>query len=79
MTFLACGALHDSISTAVRGSLVVFFTPWFFFLGVGVVVTTAAGMDVSRFGRTTRVTLNVLYLGICLGLGMLARSLLGIG
>jgi hypothetical protein len=36
-TFVFCGALHDLVATAVRGSMAFFFTPWFFFLGLGVV------------------------------------------
>src|SRR3546814_12789318 len=46
-TFVVCGAIHDLVIMAVRGAPAFLFTPWFFFLGVGVLLVRASGMDLS--------------------------------
>ncbi len=74
LTFVVCGALHDLVTTAVRGSWAFLFTPWFFFLGVGVVAGRYLKLDYARFPWAIRALVNVIYLAVCLGLALAARS-----
>ena len=67
-TFVACGALHDLVTTLVRGSAAFLFTPWFFLLGTGVVVGERIGLSFSDRPRAVRVAINISYLAVCLGL-----------
>ncbi len=39
---VVCGALHDVVTTLVRGTPAILFTLWFFTLGVGVLPGRAA-------------------------------------
>ena len=73
-TFVVCGAVHDLVTTLVRGSLAFLFTPWFFFLGLGVVAGRLARMDLGRFPWGVRASANLAYVTTCLGLALLARS-----
>jgi hypothetical protein len=78
VTFAVCGALHDLVTTIVRGSPALFFTPWFVLLGVGVVVGRGAGLDLSDRPFAIRVGTNLAYIGACLALTIVARRVLGI-
>ena len=74
ITFVVCGVVHDLVTTVVRGSLAFLFTPWFFFLGLGVVVGRLTRMDLGRFPWSVRATANLAYVPTCLGLALLLRS-----
>ena len=78
MTFVVCGALHDLVIIAVRGSATFLFTPWFFLLGVGVVFGRAAGMDFSSRPWLVRASVNFIYLGACLAVTLIARRVFAI-
>lgn len=73
-TFVVCGAAHDLVTTLVRGSLAFLFTPWFFFLGLGVVAGRFVRMDLGRFPWGIRASANLAYITACLGLALLVRS-----
>ena len=62
MTFVVSGALHDLVTMALRRSVTFFFTPWFFILGVGVVVGRAVKMDLSNYAWWIRASVNLIYL-----------------
>ena len=47
LTFVVCGALHDLVTMALKGSVTLLFTPWFFLLGVGVILGRWLGLDFS--------------------------------
>ena len=68
LTFIICGALHDAVTTAVRGSLAIFFTPWFFFMSIGVVINKAVQLNYSGFPWLGRAAINLTYIGSCLAL-----------
>lgn len=73
LTFVMCGGLHDLVTALFRGSPAFLFTPWFFFLGLGVVVGQAAGMDFGRAPWALRAAANLTYVTTCLGLGLWIR------
>ena len=66
VTFLVCGAIHDLVTMAARGSSAFFFTPWFFFLGVGVLLGNAMGLDFSGKPWPVRAAANLTYISACL-------------
>ena len=64
-TFVVSGAVHDLVTTAARGSVSFFFTPWFFLLGVGVLLGRAVHMDLSGRSWLVRALANILYILVC--------------
>jgi len=78
MTFVVCGALHDLVIMAVRGSVTFLFTPWFFLLGVGVVFGHVVGMDFSSRPWLVRACVNLTYVGACLAGALIARHVFAI-
>jgi D-alanyl-lipoteichoic acid acyltransferase DltB (MBOAT superfamily) len=73
-TFVVCGAVHDLVTTLVRGSWAFLFTPWFFFLGIGVVLGRLARMDLGRYPWAVRASAHLAYIAICLALALVLRS-----
>lgn len=71
LTFLVTGIVHDLVTMAVRQDVAFLFTPWFFFLGIGVVLGKVADMDIAASSWTVRVAVNLAYLGVCLALAVL--------
>lgn len=45
VTFVVSGALHDLAVSAVKTKVIFFFTPWFLFMGLFVVITHKAGIS----------------------------------
>jgi uncharacterized protein YqgC (DUF456 family) len=64
LTFIFCGALHDAISTAIRGSLACFFTPWFFFLGTCALLSEKFNFNTSKMTWMSRALVNALYISV---------------
>jgi len=77
LTFVVCGALHDLVTSAVRGSPAFLFTPWFLFLGVGVLLGSALRMDTSSRSWPVRAGVNMAYLALCLVPALALRDVLG--
>lgn len=75
--FAVSGAIHDLVPTLVRGSITVLFTPWFGLLGIGVVVSSAAGLDFSHRRPAERVAINLAYLAAGLLVTLAGRRLVG--
>ena len=65
-TFVVTGIIHDLVTMAVRQDVAFLFTPWFFFLGTGVVLGKSAGMDISERSWGVRAATHLTYLGVCL-------------
>ena len=78
MTFMISGALHDLVTMALRRSVTFFFTPWFFILGVGVVVGRVIKMDLSNYAWWIRASVNLIYLLLGAILTIIAKRVLEI-
>ena len=78
MTFVVSGGIHDLVIMALRRSVTFLFTPWFFVLGVGVVLGRAVGMDLSNRSWWVRVGINLAYLVIGLAITIIAKRVLAI-
>ena len=77
-TFIVSGGLHDLATMAVRRSIAFLFTPWFFLLGIGVVLGHLVNMDLSNQAWLVRASVNLTYLIICLLLTLLLKRILAI-
>ena len=78
LTFVVSGGIHDSVTMAVRASTAFLFIPWFFLLGVGIVLGRAAKMDLSKYAWAIRASIHLAYIIFCLGLTLAGRQALGI-
>jgi hypothetical protein len=78
LTFIISGAIHDLVTMAISRSITFLFTPWFFLLGVGVVLGRAAGMNLSNRSWLIRATVNLTYLVVGLAMTLIAKDLLAI-
>lgn len=78
LTFSLCGAIHDAVTTALRGSVTLLFTSWFIFLAIGVLIGNACGMDLSQRTWIVRAGVNLAYLATCLLISVLFRQVLEI-
>ena len=78
LTFIVCGAVHDLAASAIMGTRSVVCTLWFCLLGVGVVISSALKMDLSRRPWWPRALVNLTYVGGCLALALAARAALGL-
>ena len=74
MTFVFSGLLHDLAIIMIKGSIVFIFTPWFFLLGVGVVLAEAIGINFTSKPWGYRASINMIYLTICYVLSRIAIS-----
>ncbi len=77
-TFMVCGALHDLAILIVRGFLTFLFVPWFFLLGVVMILGDTAAMNFSSRPWLVRAFVNFTYVSACLAVTLLARRFLGI-
>ena len=65
------GIVHDIVTMAVRQDVAFLFTPWFFFLGIGVVLGKLSGMDIAARSWKVKATVHSIYLAVCLALAIL--------
>ena len=65
LTFVFCGLLHDAVSMLVRGKLALLFTPWFLYMGIGVILSNLFDFNYSKFSWILRAFINIVYIGIC--------------
>jgi len=71
LTFVVTGIIHDAVTMAVRQDVAFLFTPWFLFLGIGVVLSKITGMDISASPWGLRAAMHSAYLGMCLAFAFL--------
>ncbi|MGJ3240728.1 MAG: acyltransferase [Anaerolineae bacterium] len=65
LTFTISGAIHDLATMLVRGAPAFFFTPWFFLMGVVVVVGRLLKLDYSSRPFLIRVAINLSLVAVC--------------
>jgi hypothetical protein len=71
LTFVVTGIIHDVVTMAVRQDVAFLFTPWFLFLGIGVVISKVTKMDIGASSWWRRAAIHSIYLGACLALTFL--------
>lgn len=76
LTFIFCGMIHDLVTTFVRGKLSLFFSVWFFLMGVAVVVAKHVDYNLSGKKWLYRATMNIVIIGLCLLLTILLNDIL---
>ena len=76
MTFVVSGGIHDLAAMAVRRTPVFLLTPWFFLLGVGVVLGRLTRLDYSDYPWIVRAGINLAYLAVSLAVTLIAKRLL---
>ena len=74
ITFVVSGAVHDAVASAVTGRWVFILTPWFFFMGLGVVIGQAMRINYSHFAWPVRAFINIGYVGVCLALAYAIKA-----
>ncbi|WP_367209115.1 hypothetical protein [Sphingobacterium sp. R2] len=76
LTFIFCGFVHDLVTTLLRGKLSLFFSVWFFLMGVSVAITKYINYDLSKKVWIFRAVTNVLIIGFCALLTIWLNSIL---
>ncbi|WP_160151547.1 acyltransferase [Microbulbifer sp. ALW1] len=62
-TFLVSGALHDLAVSLVKWKVITFFTPWFAFMGIAVVLSKYLSISYRPYPWFVRASINVLFIG----------------
>ena len=75
ITFVVTGLIHDIVTMLVRQDVAFLFTPWFLFLGIGVVLSKVWRMDIGAYPWIVRAVTNSVYLAGCLALAFLVFSI----
>lgn len=66
LTFIFCGLVHDLVTTLFRGQSSLFFSVWFFLMGVSVAVTKYIDYDFSKIQWIFRALTNASIIVVCL-------------
>ena len=77
LTFIFSGGLHDLVIMAIRREPALIFIPWFFLLGVGVILGKAVNFDFSSYPWSVRAGINFSYLVTCFVLMQFTKQLVG--
>lgn len=75
LTFVVTGIIHDAVTMAARKDIAFLFTPWFLFLGIGVVIAKMTRMDVGGYPWSVRAAVYSSYLAASLGLAFLVFTI----
>jgi hypothetical protein len=74
LTILVSGAIHDLAVSFVNAQPIFFFTPWFGMMGLIVVASNKFNISYGSFAWPIRASINVLMIGVTLGLMYLIES-----
>src|SRR5690606_1506022 len=76
LTFVFCGLVHDLVTTLFRGKLSLFFSVWFFLMGVSVAITKYIDYDFSKKQWIVRAVTNILIVSFCMLVTILLNKVL---
>ncbi len=65
LTFVFCGLIHDLVTTLIRGKMSLFFSVWFFLMGMAVLITKKTNYDLSNQKWIFRALVNLSIIGVC--------------
>ncbi|MFX0556743.1 MBOAT family O-acyltransferase [Maribacter sp. CXY002] len=66
ITFVACGFIHDLVIMLLKWKITLLLTPWFFLMGICVILGDYAKIDYSKFPWIVRAILNTTIISSCL-------------
>jgi hypothetical protein len=75
LTFVFCGVIHDLVTTLFRGKVSLFFSVWFFLMGIAVLIAPYINYDLSKKQWTYRAIANVLIIVFCVLLTILFNNI----
>lgn len=73
ITFVVCGFIHDLAIMLLKQKFTLLLTPWFLFMGLGVILSDYARIDYSEFPWIVRAGLNISIILGCLFLAYQVR------
>lgn len=76
LTFIFCGLIHDLVTSLVRQNISLFFSFWFLFMAIFVIITKKIDYDLSKQNWVSRALINLSIIGICFLLTKLLNTLL---
>lgn len=76
LAFVVSGGIYDMVTMAVRRSGAFLFTPWFFLLGMGVILGRGLGVDFSARPFWVRAGIRLTYILVGLAMTLIAKRLL---
>ncbi len=79
VTFIFCGMLHDTVTTFLRADVSIFFSIWFLFMGLAVLITRFLNHNFSKQIWITRASINLSIISVCLVLTIYVNRFLTIG
>ncbi|UII26718.1 acyltransferase [Fulvivirga maritima] len=65
LTFVFCGLIHDAVTTLLRKHISLFFTLWFFFMSLIVLLTRVFQHNFSNHPWIIRATINIVIISFC--------------
>lgn len=75
-TFTFCGMVHDLVTTIFRGKISFFFSIWFLFMGLAVLITKSIKHNFTEQIWAIRAFINLSIISICLILTIYITSFL---
>lgn len=66
ITFAACGFMHDLAIMLLKWEYTLLLTPWFFLMGLSVILGDYAKLDYSELPWIARAAINLLVISGCL-------------
>lgn len=75
ITFLVSGALHDIAVSIIKWKTILFFTPWFGFMGLMVICSKGAGISYGHVSWPVRALINASFILISLGITYFLETL----
>ena len=73
LTFSVSGMVHDIAASLITRQLVLVCTPWFLFLGIGLLISRGLGMDMKSWPWVMRAGVHITYIGVCARLALLLK------